>query len=119
MTPQGFVDALRQVVMLGTADDMLTVLSNPPGRRASRGLIEESEWYHSLTASDRAMLGRVLKRAAHDTLHGVLAVLDGVRAVENAGKGDFVLTFVKGGEETVLCGPRAPLLHDLLDAGDP
>ncbi len=115
MTPQELVDALREVAVSGSAEDVLSVLGAPPGRRPSQLLVAESQWYRSLPPNDREMVARVLKRAAHAALFHVLAVLDGVGPVEGVGdKGNFVLHHMKDSEVVRLCGPGAPLLHDLL-----
>ncbi len=119
MTPQRFVDALRHTALSAAVEDVLTVLEAPPGRRPAQHLVEESKWYRSLPPDDRAMVARVLRRVSHATLFGVLAVLDGVRPVEDrGGKGELVLRYVKEGEAVPLCGPEAPLLHELLEGLD-
>lgn len=54
--------------------------------------------------------------AAHGALFEVLAVLDGVVAVEDTrDKGTFTLTFRKGSKEWVLNPPEGEFLHDLLN----
>lgn len=119
MDPESFVEALQQVVASDAVDGLLHSLADPPGRRPAPTLLEASAWFRALAPSDRAMLERVMRMVVHDTLFGVLCVLDGVRPVEGLGdKGDFHLQFTKHGSVTTLIGAGAPLAHDLLGSFD-
>lgn len=72
------------------------------------------------------MVMEVARDAAHGAVFGLLAVLDGVRAIEGLGpKGLLRLIYVSpDGEETVLNDEAGEELHDLLNSiampyGDP
>ncbi len=115
MTPDEFVEALRQVVLRGSASEVVAILDKPPGRKPDEALVEASRWYKRLSAEDRQRLAQVLALASRMVLFGTLAVLDGVRPIGERGeKGEFRLTFRKGGQEWELVGERTPRLHELL-----
>lgn len=119
MTPDEFVNALRQVVLEQSVDTTLSAVEHPPGRRPSRELVEASVWYSRLTEEDRAQVRAIAAMVAHDAVFGMLAVLDGARAVESTPtKGRFHLTFHKDGKTWDLSPPDGVPLHDLLNAED-
>lgn len=116
MTPEQFVVALRKVVLARAVDGTIASLEHPPGRCPEHALIESSAWYHNMSDNDRSVLRHVLTMTAHQSVFGVLAVLDGVRAVEDdPEKGIFRLIFQKGSKEMVLNPPDGLALHELLN----
>jgi hypothetical protein len=118
MTPEEFVKILRNSAMNAAVDGTAALLEKPPGRKPTRMLVEASNWYHTLTEEERAMLMRVINMATHQAVFGVLAILDGVRVVDNdLEKGSFHLTFRRGSVEWSLTGTE--LLHDLFSDNDP
>ena len=115
MTPEDFVNALREVVLTRAVDSTLSAIENPPGRRPRRELIEANAWYQGLSEQERVQLRQVASMVAHQAVFGVLAVLDGARVVEDTpDKGTFKLAFHKGSEEWDLNPPGGVPLHDLL-----
>ena len=116
MTPEEFVNALRETVLKNVVESSISSIESPPGRRPRRELVEASAWYRSLSDGDKAGVRRVASIVAHQTLFGVLAVLDGARVVENTpDKGTFRLVFKKGSEEWELNPPAGVPLHDLFN----
>jgi hypothetical protein len=113
MDSQEFVDTLRIVVGDGAVSDVLNSLKNPPGRRPSEDLQERSTWFNSLDENKRRILSGILQDAVGQTIFGVLCVLDGVRAIENApNKGKLELRYVNDGS-VLLNPPEGKMLHDL------
>ena len=116
MTPEEFVDVLREVVLTRAVGSTLSAIESPPGRRPRQELILENAWYRELSEQDREHLRRVATMVAHQTLFGLLAVLDGARVVENtAEKGVFKLSFRQGDHEWELNPPDGVPLHDILN----
>lgn len=116
MTPEEFVDALREVVLKRAVDSTLSTVEKPPGRRPRRELVETSAWFQGLSDQDRARLRDVASMVAHQAVFGVLAVLDGARVVESTpDKGTFKLAFQKGEKKWDLNPPDGVPLHDLLN----
>jgi hypothetical protein len=114
MTAEEFVRALHVVVR---EDDVIRTLEKPPGRRPARALVARSEWYRSLTESDRARVADVAAEATRAALFHVLAIIDGVSAIENtAEKGELVLSFRKDGTEVRLNPPEGEMLHDIFQS---
>jgi hypothetical protein len=116
VTPEQFIEALRNVVLAHVTANTISALEKPPGRRPRRDLVDASAWYQRLSDDDRARLRDVVAMAAHSTMFGMLAVLDGMRVIEDTTeKGTFRLTFSKGGQEWELNPPEGVPLHDLLN----
>jgi hypothetical protein len=116
MTPEEFVNALREVALERAVDSTLASIESPPGRHPRRELVEANIWYRSLAEEDRTRLRAVASMVAHQAVFGVLAVLDGARVVENTpDKGTFKLAFQKGEKEWPLNPPDGVPLHDLLN----
>ncbi|MBF5041328.1 hypothetical protein FGE12_02945 [Aggregicoccus sp. 17bor-14] len=116
MTPEEFVEVVRQVVMQGAVRAAVSLLERPPGRRPAPKLVAASAWYNGLSEQDREQVRGVAAMASHAAVFGFLAVLDGVRVIEDGpDKGTLTLTLRKGDQEWVLNPPNAPMLHDLLN----
>lgn len=117
MTPEEFVESIRQVVRDGAVVDVLAVAARGGGRGADRDLIEASRWVQNLPPDELQRLKTILHLASHMAVFGFLAVLDGVRAIEDGpNKGVLQLTYENDGATSLLTAPRGPYLHDLLDA---
>ena len=116
MTPEEFVNVLREVVLTRAVDSTLSAIENPPGRRPRRELVEANGWYHRLSEEDRVHLRQVASMVSHQAVFGVLAVLDGARVIEDAAdKGSFKLAFRRGDQEWDLNLPDGEALHDILN----
>lgn len=109
-----FVRALKQSVHDASISDVQSMLRSPPGRKPQPSLASLSKWYRALDEAERAKVAEVIALAVHSSIFGVLAALDGVRAIEGFGpKGELVLTHQENGNKVELCGPRVELLHDI------
>jgi hypothetical protein len=116
MTPEEFVNALREVVLTPAVNSTMSVIENPPGRRPRPELMEANAWYRDLSDHERAGVRVVASMVARQAVFGVLAVLDGARVVEDTPeKGSFRLVFRKGGKEWELNPANGVPLHDLLN----
>jgi len=116
MNAEHFVGALKAHVINAAVDDTISNLENPPGRRVSEAERALSQWYKQLSPKDAENLRSVLAQVSHQAVFGVLAVIDGVRTVDD-GVGHFELAYVAK-VRNVLNDPELPPLHDLLNATD-
>lgn len=115
MNAEEFVDAIRSEVRDATVKDVLSLLKRPPGRKPAESLKSLSEWFNSLSENDRDQVREVAALASHHATFGLLAVLDGVRAIEDGDSGGKLeLRHSRGRDSTFLNDPNGPLLHDLL-----
>jgi hypothetical protein len=78
-----FADSIWRVVYRDAADDVLGLITNPPGRRPSADLVALSAWANGLSETDRERLTQVIRLAADYSIFGVMAVLDGVRTADD------------------------------------
>ena len=118
MTPEQFVEVIREGAYESAVEGTRLNLIDPPGRRPSEVLLRLSEWYSGLAAGDREMVHAAAREGAHAAIFAFFAILDGVQAIEGPGpKGALRLTYVSAsGEETLLTGSGEDL-HDLFNAG--
>src|SRR5688572_12326097 len=113
-----FIQAIKRYVRNAAVEDTITNLKRPPGRRVLPPIRERSIWYNQLSAADAEHVNSVISTAVHGALFGVLAVLDGARAVEDGdNKGHFELSYV-GKQKVLLNDPKCIGLHDLFNAED-
>lgn len=116
MNQSDFVGILRAQAVDAAVVDALAILEDPPGRQPDPQLVELAVWFDRLETEHRALLRRVLERAAHHAVFGVLAILDGARQSEGLGpKGHYELRHVEaGGHVEVLLSAETAPLHELL-----
>lgn len=112
MNSEQFVQAIKHYVRDAATDSTMCTLQSPPGRRPPVRKVALSQWYNGLSDQDKANVRAVVGEATHTAVFGVLAVLDGVRVVDEE-KGRFELFHV--GRERTLLNPGERDLHDLLD----
>jgi hypothetical protein len=113
MSPEEFVSALRVHVMRAAVDDTIDAIVNPPGRKPATELTQLSTWFRGLDEADRSMLRRAFVEVSHIAVFGVLAVLDGVRPVDEHQPPGALELWYEGREgRTKLNGD----LHDILNS---
>ncbi|WP_077728056.1 hypothetical protein [Methylocaldum sp. 14B] len=119
MNNEAFVEAIKQYVGEAAVEDMIANLKNPPGRRVSQKEKMRSDWYNSLSELERDYIGSIVADAVHEALFGLLAVLDGVRAIEDGeSKGHFELSYVDEKNQILLNNPNDIGLHDLFNVSE-
>lgn len=116
MNKEIFINAITSEVYESTLSSVVSKLKHPPGRQPSAELVKQSQWFNSLENETKEMVQQIIKIAAHDAVFGVLAVLDGVRAIEGYGdKGELKLFFEKGNSKQLLNNGEGETLHDLFN----
>src|SRR5437868_13912951 len=115
MTRVDFVKAVKSEALDTAVRDTLMDLQDPPGRNPSASLMAVHDWYRRLDPQSKGFVEQVAGMAAESAAFGVMAILDGVRAIEaGRGKGDLVLEYRKGATRLLLNDPREELLHEIL-----
>ena len=114
MTAETFISSIKTVVHDSGVRGVMKRLQHPSGRRPPQRIVELSQWFSSLPDSDRARVEQLAQLAVHSGIFGMLAVLDGVSAIESGpDKGKLELSYRRGGEEHLLTDERQEYLHDL------
>jgi hypothetical protein len=114
MTTEAFISTIKSVVHDSAVDGIVQQLEHPAGRRPPQRVVELSVWFSALPAPDRDRVKEVVEMAVHAGVFGLLAVLDGVRAVEDVpNKGTLEVVYRGGGERDLLTKPDGELLHDI------
>ena len=116
MTPEEFIIKIRQVVYESAINGTLSVIQKPPGRRPPENLVVLSQWFMQLPDTDKKIFQRAIALAAHQATFAMLAVLDGVRQIDEAPlKGTLELRHIKSGQSVLLNAPNSDHLHDLFN----
>ena len=116
MTPEEFITKIRQVVFEPAINGTMSLIEKPPGRRPSEDLVALSKWFLQLSDTDKKMLQSAIALAAHGATFGMLAVLDGVRQIDDTPqKGTLELSYIKDGQSVLLNDPNFEHLHDLFN----
>lgn len=116
MTSSDFVEKIKHVVYDATLAMCRAIMQKPPGKRPSSKIKELSDWYNRLPEWDKEKVQIVVELATHQSVFGMLAVLDGVRQVEDAeSKGVLELRYLKNGQSKLINDPEAMLLHDIFN----
>jgi hypothetical protein len=114
MTPDDFISSIKIVVHDSSVAGVVETLEHPAGRRPQQRLVELSRWFKALPPGDRARVEQVIQLAVHSGIFGMLSVLDGVSAIEDApDKGRLELSHLRGGERHVLTASAQEFLHDI------
>jgi len=109
-----FVARLKQVVHDDVTQKLLSDLESPAGRNPPKSAKELSLWLSELPESDKDKLQKVVTHATHSAIFGMLAVLDGVRAIEDDhDKGSLKLMWETGATEIMLNDRDNQSLHDI------
>jgi len=113
MTPEKLVEIFQRQAMEAAAEDAIKLLSRPPGRSPSPHLVALSKWYLNGSAEDRERIREVSSLSARLAVFGILAILDGVRPIGDAGQGRLELQYLHNGGAVTLNDAASPLLHDM------
>jgi hypothetical protein len=114
MNNMEFVKVINTAVGESAVYGTLKNLENLPGKKPAEQLVILSSWYKQLSEDDKEMVVKVMKAVVNSSIFGFLAVLDGVRIVEdNPDKGQFELYYVNGGDRKLLNDANEDYLHDI------
>lgn len=116
MNSEEFVAAIKEIVRDSAIEDTIENLEEPPGRIVPEAEKQRSEWFNKLSVKDRSNVEIIVTEAVDEALFGLLAILDGARAIEDD-KGRLVLVH-KGVAEVLLNDPDKIGLHELYNAKD-
>lgn len=111
-----FVTAIRRVVRDDTIENLVDYLEDPPGRNVPEATKNKSDWFKKLSAKDRFFVESVIQEAVSDAIFGMLAVLDGVRAIEGPGKKGNLKLIYEGDQEVLINDPKGEDLHDIFNS---
>ncbi len=117
MNNEEFVEALKRYVRDAATEDVISKLKNPPGRRILPQVKVISEWYNNLPEEDITNINSVIASTANEVLFGILAVLDGVRVIDEE-KGQLELIYTTADKSILLNDPLKIGLHDLLNSSN-
>lgn len=117
MSPEEFVEAIREVVRDAAVEGVVNNLESPPGRNISSEEKERSGWYNSLGSLERSYVKEIVSSAVDEAVFGMLSVIDGVRAMDEGGdKGELVLVYKNDDREVLLNDMKGPFLHDIYNS---
>ena len=115
MTSEEFVKRIQVVVYDATIKGACSLLESPPGRRPSPGLVKLSQWFNKLSSENREHVRTAIQMAVGNAVFGMLVVLDGDRAICEAGESQGLLELYYNTENksVLLNDPEGEPLHDI------
>jgi hypothetical protein len=117
MTSEEFVRRIRLAVYEPAIEGCLSLLEKPPGRRPAESIVALSQWYNQLPPDDKERVRATIQMGVGKAVFGMLTVLDGVRAIREAGEetGTLELRYITGGRSILINDPTGEFLHDLFN----
>jgi len=120
MDSEKFVEAVREHAMVAAVADTMTYAQSPPGRRVLEDTRRRAEWIRSREPSELRYIEELVQLAAHTATFGVLAILDGVRSLDDSeSRGKFILIYEEDDRRTVLNPEGGDFLHDIFNSEQP
>jgi len=121
MTTEEFIRRINVAVYDTSVNGTLSLLEKPPGRRPSETLVALSQWFNQLSPYDKERVNDAIQLSVWETVFGMLAVLDGVRSIREAGEeaGSFELRYNTQGQSYLLNKSTGEFLHDIFSAQVP
>ena len=111
MTPETFISSIKRDVHDSSVRGVIETLKHPTGRKPPQRVVELSQWFQSLSSSDRVRVEQLVQLAIHSGIFGLLAVLDGVRTIEK--DASLELSYHGNGKQHSLTGSSQEFLHDI------
>jgi len=119
MDSLSFVKSIKSVVRDSAVNNSIKNIESPPGRKPNEDLVFLSKWYNQLDDVNKIMIKSLLGITADSCVFGLLAVLDGVRIMEDEPeKGDFELYYTNKDVKVRLNAPNDEYLHDIFKSLD-
>ncbi len=116
MTATDFVERIRLIVYNSTVTGCLALMQKPPGKKPSPQLQALSQWFSHLSEDEKSKVQDVVELVTRQSVFGMLAVLDGVRQIEDTErKGTLELRYSKDGQSQLINDPNAEPLHDVFN----
>lgn len=94
-------------------------ISDPPGRKPSKRLLNISKWFVSLSEDDKAMVIKTAEMTLDQGLFNFLCILDGVNKLDlHGGDGEYILSYKTRDRETIINDKHIDLeeLHDIYNS---
>jgi len=103
MNSRQFVESIDEVVRKGTVRSSIQLLKHPSGRKPDPSLKMLSEWFLALSKDNQDKVQSIVDMTARHAAYSVLAILDGIAAIEPVGpKGNLELYYDDGTKRTLL-----------------
>ncbi len=117
MNNELFIELIKMHVRDAAIEDVILKLNKPPGRKPRQRHVAQSQWFNQLSTDDKNNVKEVVQEAVDEAIFGFLAVLDGVRAVEDSSEhnGEFKLMYGREDGEDRLNDPDKEYLHDIFN----
>jgi len=114
MTASHFIDAIKVAVHDSAISGVEQTLLIPSGRKPPANITEVAHWFSTLNNEERNHIHKIVAMSVHAGVFGMLAVLDGVRSIQdNEERGQLLLTISDGTETQLINDPSEEMLHDI------
>jgi hypothetical protein len=109
MNSDQFVEAINAAVCHPAINGVLATIASPPGRKPQRDLAELSSWYNGLADDGKNQVRVLVRRAVHQAIFDIMAVLDGAKVIDD----EHTDLYLRTGDGTLINDPAANELHAL------
>jgi hypothetical protein len=114
MNNNEFIEKVKLYVRDAAIEDLICKLEKPHGRKPRKKSLIQSKWYNKLLNEDKIMLSKVIEEAVDEAIFGFLAVLDGVRIIEeDSVNSRLELKCIDIDKKILLNDPDKEYLHDI------
>ena len=114
MQASEFVELVDKLAGQSAIDDVLSLLSKPPGRKPPEHLLRLSKWFNELDEADKSAVSEIIAETADATLFGVYCLLDGSRKLVEDSAAESVDLVYRGEDGEVLLASTDSGSEDLL-----
>jgi hypothetical protein len=118
MNSKEFVEAIKLTVRDAAIAGTIRQVAAPSGRQLPDSERLRANWFSALSEADKDMIESVVQEAVHQAVFGMLAVLDGVRTIEDSEEKGRLELWCIGQEEHLLNDPNKEFLHDIYNTAD-
>jgi predicted house-cleaning noncanonical NTP pyrophosphatase (MazG superfamily) len=113
MNKEQFVYFVKMHIRDKASAGLIQKLENPPGRKPRAKLVAQSKWFNNLDSKDKEMVSQIIQESIDEALFGLLAVLDGVSAIDEKSGSELKLIYKNKDQEKLLNDIETEHLHDL------
>lgn len=118
MKKEDFVKNIIKYLRVGTFQNIIDNLNDPPGRCPTEKSIVLSEYYKKMNEYDKSNIDKIIMDSVDEAIFGFLCILDGVRPlVENEKYGVLSLRYLQNDDIYYLNDLNDVMLHDLYKEG--
>lgn len=109
-----FINRIYQQVGVDGVDNLISILTSPPGRKPKKELVELSEYFNKQPDKEKEILRKIIELSINSAIFDILCIFDKVNKLDNC-IDDIKLSILKNNQEILLNDTKSQDLHDLFN----